>query len=443
MRINFVSDKLTCMNISTLAQNLRGAWMITPEQAAVMMPVLKGILSGNLIEFDKGAEPFMLTPEGKRKNTDKSTGKEERYVFVSYLQGTMLKHDGECGEPGTRRIGQGLLDADNDPSVIGHIIVAESGGGACNSVAEISDAITKCSKPVVAYIDGIAGSACMYAISYADHIMAHKPMDEVGCIGVMIQLSGLPKYHQNPATGEIYCRIYATESQEKNLDYEAALEGDAKVIREERLDPLCEQFMADIKANRPGVTEDQLHGKIYFAKDVVGSLIDSIGSFDDALAKVLELAEKQEESKSSQMAKYAKLESIPELKEQVYAEDGSTVLQACQLQAIEQALTTPRAEENELRSQMDTLKADHEKEVTGLQQTIAEKEGQISQKDARISELEAALSAAIAKNNQEDPASVHTHADPANSGSDESAPAKNFAEAEAACKEFLKHMSNN
>ena len=223
----------------------------------------------------------------------------------------------------------------------------------------------------------------------------------------------------------------------------AALEGDAKVIREERLDPLCEQFMADIKANRPGVTEDQLHGKIYFAKDVVGSLIDSIGSFDDALAKVLELAEKQEESKSSQMEKYPKLESIPELKEQVYAEDGSTVLQACQLQAIEQALTTPRAEENELRSQMDSLKADHEQEVTGLQQTIAEKAGQISQKDARISELEAALSAAIAKNNQEDPASVHTHADPANSGSDEAAPAKNFAEAEAACKEFLNRMSNN
>lgn len=434
------------MKISALAQNLRGAWMITPEQAAIMMPVLKGILAGNIIEASsKAEEPFLVDLQGKRNSLAKGSsddGSSEKYVYVTYLQGTMLKHDGECGEPGTRTIGQGLLQADQDPDIIGHIIVAESGGGACNSVPELADAIKQCSKPVVTYIDGIAGSACMYAISYSDHIMAHKPMDEVGCIGVMVQLAGLPKYHKDPETGEIYARIYASQSTEKNLDYEAALEGDAKVIREESLDPLCEQFINDIKANRPGVSEEQLHGKLFFAKDAVGSLIDSIGTFEDAIAKVNELSQIRNQT-TTQMAKYAKLESIAELAEQHYEEDGSTILQECQLQAIEQALTAPRAEENELRSQMDSLKADHEKEVTGLQQTITEKEGQISQKDARISELESALSAAIAKNNQEDPASVQMHADPANSGSDEAAPAKNFAEAEAACKEFLNRTSNN
>lgn len=420
--------------------------MITPEQAAIMMPVLKGILAGNIIEASsKAEEPFLVDLQGKRNSLAKGSsddGSSEKYVYVTYLQGTMLKHDGECGEPGTRTIGQGLLQADQDPDIIGHIIVAESGGGACNSVPELADAIKQCSKPVVTYIDGIAGSACMYAISYSDHIMAHKPMDEVGCIGVMVQLAGLPKYHKDPETGEIYARIYASQSTEKNLDYEAALEGDAKVIREESLDPLCEQFINDIKANRPGVSEEQLHGKLFFAKDAVGSLIDSIGTFEDAIAKVNELSQIRNQT-TTQMAKYAKLESIAELAEQHYEEDGSTILQECQLQAIEQALTAPRAEENELRSQMDSLKADHEKEVTGLQQTITEKEGQISQKDARISELESALSAAIAKNNQEDPASVQMHADPANSGSDEAAPAKNFAEAEAACKEFLNRTSNN
>jgi len=434
------------MKISALAQNLRGAWMITPEQAAIMMPVLKGILAGNIIETSsKAEEPFLVDLQGKRNSLAKGSsddGSSEKYVYVTYLQGTMLKHDGECGEPGTRTIGQGLLQADQDPDIIGHIIVAESGGGACNSVPELADAIKQCSKPVVTYIDGIAGSACMYAISYSDHIMAHKPMDEVGCIGVMVQLAGFPKYHKDPETGEIYARIYASQSTEKNLDYEAALEGDAKVIREESLDPLCEQFINDIKANRPGVSEEQLHGKLFFAKDAVGSLIDSIGTFEDAIAKVNELSQIRNQT-TTQMAKYAKLESIAELAEQHYEEDGSTILQECQLQAIEQALTTPRAEENELRSQMDSLKADHEKEVTGLQQTITKKEGQISQKDARISELESALSAAIAKNNQEDPASVQMHADPANSGSDEAAPAKNFAEAEAACKEFLNRTSNN
>ena len=431
------------MKISALAQNLRGAWMITPEQAAVMMPLLKGILAGNIIEFDKAEDPFMVTPTGKRKGSMEATGQDsleaEKFVYVTYLQGTMLKHDGDCGEPGTRTIAKGLTDADNDPSVIGHIIVAESGGGAANSVAEIADAITKCNKPVVAYVDGIAGSACMYAISYSEHIMAHKPMDEVGCIGVMVQLAGLPKYHKDPESGKICCRIYATDSPEKNLDYEAALEGDTKIIREEFLDPLCEQFMADIKANRPAATDEQLHGKLFFAKDVVGTLIDSIGSFEDAIAKVVELSEAKNINSSSQMEhKYPTLESIPMLQEQQYEEDGSTIIQECQLQAIEQALTTPRAEENALQSQLDSLKESHQQEVSALQQTISDHEETISQKNARISEFEVSLASAIAKNEEEHPASIKAPADPAAvlaAAGDK--PAKTFAEATAACKEFL------
>lgn len=415
--------------------------MITPEQAAVMMPVLKGILAGNIVEFDKSPEPFMVTREGKRRETMSRQAQDsssEKYVYVTYLQGTMLKHDGMCGEPGTRTIGQGLLDADSDPEVIGHIIVAESGGGACNSVSELSDAITKCAKPVVTYIDGMAGSACMYAISYSDHIMAHKPMDEVGCIGVMVQLSGLPRYHKDPQTGEIYCRIYATDSSEKNLDYEAALEGDAKVIREESLDPLCQQFMADIKANRPGVTEDQLHGKIFFAKDVVGSLIDSIGTFEDAVAKVLELAEaKALTNSSTQMSKYPTLESIPMLKEQQYDQDGSTVLQECQLDAIEQALSTPRAEETALQDRLDSLTEAHQTEVDSLNQTIRRLEDTISRADARIAELENSLEAAIAQADEEKPATVAVDADPANETNAGARPAKTYAEAVDACREFL------
>lgn len=429
------------MKMSALAQNLRGAWMITPEQAAVMMPVLKGILAGNIVEFEKSPEPFMVTREGRRRETmsrQDQDSSSEKYVYVTYLQGTMLKHDGMCGEPGTRTIGQGLLDADGDPEVIGHIIVAESGGGACNSVPEISDAITKCSKPVVTYIDGMAGSACMYAISYSDHIMAHKPMDEVGCIGVMVQLSGLPRYHKDPQTGEIYCRIYATDSQEKNLDYEAALEGDAKVIREESLDPLCQQFMADIKANRPAVTEDQLHGKLFFAKDVVGSLIDSIGSFEDAVAKVLELAEaKALTNSSTQMSKYPTLESIPMLKEQQYEQDGSTVLQECQLDAIEQALSTPRAEETALQDRLDSLTEAHQNEVASLNQTIRRLEDTISRADARIAELENSLEAAIAQADEEQPATVVVDADPANETNAGARPAKTYAEAVDVCREFL------
>lgn len=414
--------------------------MIHPQQAAAMLPLVRGILSGNLASLDNAerkeakkvscADFYVGSSKQVNPYTDKS-------VYVTYLDGTMTKH-GSCYSYGTREIAQELLEADKDPEIIGHIIVADSGGGAADSVPELSSAIKQLTKPIVSYIDGMAASACIYAISYTQKIIAHQAFDQVGCIGTMITVSGWPKLRRD-ADGYVQVRVYADQSAEKNADYEAALEGNTQIIKEDLLNPLCQAFIDDMKANRPGASDDQLTGKTYFAKDVVGSLIDSIGSFEDAIQAVIDLAAAVEDpntNTSEKMAKYPKLESIPELEEQVYAEDGSTILQECQLEAIEQALTTPRAEENALQSQMDTLKAEHAAEVSKLTETITDKNAQIEQKEARISELETALAAAIAKNEEEAPASVHADSDPANKV-DEYAPAKNFNEAAEACREFL------
>ena len=54
-----------------------------------------------------------------------------------------------------------------------------------------------------------------------------------------------------------------------------------------------------------------------------------------------------------------------------------------------------------------------------------------------ISELEAALDAAVAREELEDPAAVVVEGDPSNIVDAGYSPAKNFTEAEAACKEFL------
>lgn len=425
------------MNLSSLALNLRGPWMIHPQQAAAMLPLVRGILDGNLIDLDKSERKEakkvscadFYVGESKQVNpyTDKS-------VYVTYLDGTMTKY-GSCFSYGTREIAQELLEADKDPEIIGHIIVADSGGGAADSVPELAAAIKQLTKPIVSYIDGMAASACIYAISYTQKIIAHHTFDQVGCVGTMITVSGWPKVRHDP-DGYMQIRIYADQSSEKNADYEAALEGNTQIIKEDVLNPLCQAFIDDMKANRPSATDDQLTGKTYFAKDVVGTLIDEIGSFEDAVQAVMDLAADQNNQTSEKMAKYPKLESIPELEEQAYAEDGSTILQECQLEAIEQALSTPRAEENELQSQMDTLKAEHAAEVSRLSETITDKNAQIEQQAARISELEAALSASIAKNDQEAPAGVHSEADPAHKV-DEFAPAKTYEEAAEACREFL------
>lgn len=405
--------------------------MIHPQQAAVMMPYVHGILAGYQSDFEgtEKQEPCRVSCRDYYSGSKQSAPSPfaDKSVYVTYLSGTMTRHD-SCESYGTKIIASELLKADRDPEIIGHIIVADSGGGAVDSVPDLADAIKQLSKPVVAFVDGMAASACIYAISYTNKIIAHQPTDMVGCVGTMITVSGWPKVRRD-ANGYVQVRIYADQSEEKNADYEAALEGNTQIIKEELLNPLCEQFISDMKANRPNCTDDQLKGRTYFARDVIGSLIDSIGSFDDAVHAVMDLAEERNQSSTSQMARYNRLESIPELSEQVYAEDGSTVLQECQLEAIEQALTSPRAEEADLQSRLDTLTAQHQTEIDNLNSTI-------SARDARITELEAALAASEARNSQEQPATVEVNADPA-SGEGETEGARTYEEAVAVCKEFI------
>lgn len=421
------------MNLSIFARNLRGPFMIHPQQVAAMMPVVHGILAGMEFDLDDSERHGGAKVSCAEFYTGHKAQLEDgsyKSVFVTHLEGTMGVYD-SCESYGTRTIAAELLKADADPEVVGHIIVTDSGGGAADSVPELAEAIQKLTKPVVAWIDGMAASAAIYAISYCDRIIAHRPMNQVGCVGTMITISGWPQFRRD-GDGYVRARIYADQSEEKNLDYEQALQGNARIIKEDILNPLAQQFIDDMKANRPNCTDDQLKGRTYFAKDAVGSFIDAIGSMEDAVAAVLDLAESKQTNSSKQMAKYQNLESIPELQEQVYAEDGSTVLQECQLQAVEDALAS-RGENADLTAQVATLT----QTVADRDATIAQHEDTIAQRDARIAELESALDAAVERGAQEQPATVEVAADPANAEESSDAPARNYEEAVAECRKRL------
>lgn len=417
------------MKISNFAMNLRGPWMITPEQAAAMAPVLRGVVQGYITELGTAPEPRMAAvPCAASGIGSDKTRDSQKFVFVTYLSGTMLKYD-SCDAPGTRSIGERMLRMDEDPSVIGHMIVADSGGGSVDSVPELRDAILKCTKPVVGFIDGTAASACIYALSYCDRILAHQPTDRVGCIGTLIQLSGYPKFTKDP-DGYVTARIYADGATEKNADFEAALEGNFQVIREQTLNPLNERFVADMKANRPNTPDSQLTGRTYFASEVIGTLIDAIATFDEAIESVARLAADQENTNAENsnnmennvQTNYPSLASLPGFKDLVIDQaDGTTTLQAVQLQEIEDALAGGIRD----ASAVQALSAELQQE----RETAARRE-------ERIAELETSLAAAIerAENpSPEQPAPTKTP----ESGEEEVKAASNFSEAMEACKEFL------
>ena len=339
-------------------------------------------------------------------------------VHLSYLQGTMFRDGTVCGIPGTRVIANNLLDADSQKEIIGHILIINSGGGAANSVPDLAEAIQACQKPVVAYVDGYMCSAAMYVGSYCDHIIAHREEDQVGCIGTMIQLADYPKQVRD-SDGMMHIRVYADGADEKNSEYEAALEGNFELIKERVLNPANERFKADIRANRPNVNENQLRGRTYNAKDVTGSLIDAIGNFDSAVAKVLELSN----LKITKMDGNQNLQSLPGC-QNLEIVDGSVSLTEEQVVEVDKAIgegitakalnetdkktiteqaktiTDLTAERDELKTKADQVEA-KDTEIATLTTERDNLKEENAKKDARIAELEAALD----KNpdNDEDP----------------------------------------
>ena len=384
----------------------REPWMIEPQTAAAQKQVLQGLLMG--LEFTQEDEMVQATIDHKQ-NAAVPRG---RGINVVNLEGTMLRDDGPCGMVGTRTLASMLLEADAKAEIIGHFLYVDSGGGAANSVPDLAEAIQACQKPVVAFVDGYMCSAAMYVGSYCNHIIANREDNKVGCIGTMIQLDDYPKQARDSQDGYMHLRVYADGAEEKNDEYEKALEGDFSLIKERVLNPHNERFKADIRKNRPNVSDDQLKGRTYEAKDVVGTLIDAIGRFDTAVAKVMELSTlnitQMKENQNLQS-----LESCHDLQEV----DGCVTLNKEQLAEIDAAIgvgITEKAlnetntktiseqaktianlttERDELKAKADQLEA-KETEIATLTTERDTLKEENAQKDARIQELETLLDAA-------------------------------------------------
>lgn len=400
--------------------------MISPNAASLYYPLLRGAFSG--MEFSEDVEPAENLSYRVSVNGSSEDSGEDQQVNIVPMRGPIFKHDAMCGPVGTRTLASRLRSADKDPSVIGHIIVTESGGGQAAGVPEMADAIRSLKKPVIAWIDGMSASAAYYINSYCSHIMASRATDEIGCIGTLIQLHGVPRFGKME-DGSIVARIYADGADEKNIEFEKALDGDFKLIKERLLNPHNEQFKADVMTNRPTVKGDQLTGRTYPASEIVGTLIDSIGTLNDAIQKVVELSKaagkKDTNSKtnnSRKMDELINLNAIASIKDFVLVE-GSASFNEEQLQDIEATLESGR-QAVERATQLEA-------EVQTLTDKVSEQETNLSAKDARIAELEAVIPA-------EKPAENNLQVNKPTDGSASLSKVNSFADVMETCENHLK-----
>ncbi|MDR1984092.1 MAG: S49 family peptidase [Prevotellaceae bacterium] len=367
------------MQFSFIKELIESSWAINAITMQIYAPVLRGVFNGLQFERENPDEKYM--PFCVNRSGVNVVNENEECVFVQPVRGILMKNTTESGTIGTRLMAERLLTAEKNKSVIGHILVFESGGGQTAAVPELTDAIQKCKKPVVAWVDGLMCSAAMYIGSYCQQIIASRETDNVGCIGVMIELGGFPKFNKMP-DGYTSVRIYADGSEEKNDEYEAALTGDFKLVKERILNPACVQFINDIKTNRPNAKDEHLKGKTFFASEVVGILIDAIGDFQTAVDAVWQLHDKNKNHNPINMERQLNIAALLAVLAvtELACEDGNTSFNEEQLEAINEALEAGNRAQTELATantnlqQVNATLAERDATIATLQQKIAEME---------------------------------------------------------------------
>ena len=256
--------------------------MITESEASAMLPVVERFLAGEKVDFSL----FTSTEQayGIKANANQTKG-----VAVVPIKGMITKYD-YCGSMGMVSMDRLLKSLANDPTVGAVVLDMDSGGGEASYMSNVAATIRQLRevKPVLGYYSGLCASACFYLGSQTDKLYASSNTDIVGSVGTMIRV-----VRPNPKAAEqnyIAESVYATKSTEKNQEFEEAFKGNYKLLIENLLDPLNEQFHQDVIKGRPNIDQSILTGKVLTSSKAIGSnMIDGIQSFEAVIEEAYSL----------------------------------------------------------------------------------------------------------------------------------------------------------
>lgn len=246
-------------------------------------------------------EEYQISEDGNKVRgnwalscTDSEGNNMQNFPFVSVLtvDGPITRNGGGCSY-GSIDHRDMMMRAADHPLCRGHVFLINTPGGSAWAKNDYAQAISYArskGQPVIAFIDGLCASAGMYLASLCDERYFMHPKDQIGCIGVMAAFYTEKDGSTNKYTNETYHELYDPESFDKNKEYrDIANDNDAKLLIEE-LAELGVEFRADVQSACPGATDDMLHGKVFDAEKVTGSLMDGQSTFLDCVKRAFALS---------------------------------------------------------------------------------------------------------------------------------------------------------
>ena len=206
--------------------------MIDDASATSLIPNLLSLIKGQSLPVVSDAKlPVVFFDCEDGEDDDDDFDSDELYeveevtvnsqaIAVLPIKGTIFKYDQQCGPIGTQSMLAYLNDWKNNDSIIGVILDIDSGGGQVSGTREFREAIKNYPKPIVAFSNGVIGSAAYWIASAATGgIVLSENADLVGSIGAMLKYVNLDGILT--AQGATIEDIYATASSRKNEEFRA------------------------------------------------------------------------------------------------------------------------------------------------------------------------------------------------------------------------------
>ncbi|OUJ68656.1 S49 family peptidase [Hymenobacter crusticola] len=302
------------MRINTLLSAiLHGAFLLEATAVQTFMPLAAQLLTGQISasswDDDEEKEPiaacYAITPHAAALGVIGYNALSEvpaGSVAVHTIAGVMLPEDTWFGM-GTRTIGQRIQAADAHENIVAHVGVWRTPGGSTMGLESFGSVIANTQKPFVSYAEQMCSAGYWAGSGANGGIVVGGRTAMIGSIGTKVEFLDFTGFFEKMGIKPI--SVTATASTNKNAAFDQAIAGNIKPIQKELLDPLNEVFLSTVRTNRDGKLDakqekELLSGMVYIGQaNVENGLGDVLGTFDDAVALALQLAEEADTAGTS------------------------------------------------------------------------------------------------------------------------------------------------
>jgi ClpP class serine protease len=284
------------MNTALALEIYRGIWMVESSSADSLKNILRDARAGAVYDPKERLNTFgflNISAGPSAKESGNSGSSTKKKIAVTNINGVITKSGGPSSA-GMEEIGYDMVAADNDPEVLGHYIKVDSPGGSAVGMKYMQKTMQGLTKPKVTIVtrQGMAASGGWGILSEGDYVMAESEDCEIGCHGVMWSVSGVPN-GQKDAMGEVNFTVISATSPNKNKATESAINNNDTSLMQAEVNKLHLDFQASTLRARPNVTKAQMEGDMFPASELVGTMIDAIGTEQQAITKLIELSNAQ------------------------------------------------------------------------------------------------------------------------------------------------------